>query len=218
MQKKWQNAHNNAIDKFLKHLNKQSKNYILKGGTALMMCYNLDRFSEDIDLDSDIVPDEAIKQIVESYCHKNHCDFRVAKETEITKRYMVYYNTKTRPLKIEVSYRNRNIDKNKCTIIHGINVYKINTLALMKAVAYAGRDKLRDIYDLTFITNQYWDKLSDAIREVIKTNVAYKGIEQLDYIINSQQSDELIDNDKLYDDFLKMYDRLNLLYENSVNG
>ncbi len=32
-----------------------SKNYptYLKGGTALLLCYGLDRFSEDIDLDSE---------------------------------------------------------------------------------------------------------------------------------------------------------------------
>ena len=43
--------HFEIIKDFLLYLNRVSKDYILKGGTSLMTCYGLDRFSEDIDLD-----------------------------------------------------------------------------------------------------------------------------------------------------------------------
>ena len=82
----------------------------------------------------------------------------------------------------------------------------------MKANAYIGRDKIRDLYDLSFICNRYWDTLPAALKTVIRNAVEYKGIEQFDYIIREQQ-DDLIDKDKLADDFLSMYDKLGLLYD-----
>lgn len=41
-----------VIKDFLDHVNKYCDNpYVLKGGTALSLCYDLNRFSEDIDFD-----------------------------------------------------------------------------------------------------------------------------------------------------------------------
>ena len=54
----WQQDHKEVIHQFLKQMNTVSSSFILKGGTALMECYGLDRFSEDID----ITIDEAISQ------------------------------------------------------------------------------------------------------------------------------------------------------------
>ena len=53
--------HRHVIKTFLTELNSCGNDrFILKGGTALMLCYGLDRFSEDIDLDGtrgeDIIP------------------------------------------------------------------------------------------------------------------------------------------------------------------
>ena len=50
--KPWQIEHKKVILDVLRALNKETDAFILKGGTALMTCYKLDRFSEDIDLDS----------------------------------------------------------------------------------------------------------------------------------------------------------------------
>ncbi len=209
MSEKWRNEHGKIIQDFLEYLNKQSDNYILKGETALMTCYHLDRFSEDIDLDSDAPNDEDIKRFIGDYCHTNEYDYSVSKETEITKCYAIYYKTKARPLNVSVSYQNKCIDKKTCTKINGINVYKINSLALMKAAAYAARDELCDIYDLTFIANHYWSNLNSTTKAAIKIYVSHKGLAQLNYILNSQQ-DTLVDSAKLYAGFLKMYDRLGL--------
>ena len=51
MNTEWRDLHGQVINSFLKHLNTKSNSFILKGGTALAKCYNLNRFSEDIDLD-----------------------------------------------------------------------------------------------------------------------------------------------------------------------
>ena len=47
----WRDTHGKVILDFLKCLNKETDQFTLKGGTALLTCYGLDRFSEGIDLD-----------------------------------------------------------------------------------------------------------------------------------------------------------------------
>ncbi|MCL2086872.1 MAG: nucleotidyl transferase AbiEii/AbiGii toxin family protein [Oscillospiraceae bacterium] len=42
--KKWQHRHNEIIKSLVSFFNKKSADFILKGGTALMLCYGLDRF------------------------------------------------------------------------------------------------------------------------------------------------------------------------------
>lgn len=41
----WRDKHQNVINEFLNFLNKKTDDFILKGGTSLLICYNLDRFS-----------------------------------------------------------------------------------------------------------------------------------------------------------------------------
>ena len=204
----WQEEHRKTIYSVLEYVNRRSDKFILKDGTALLACYGLDRFSEDIDFDG---KSKDIGKLVDSFCGENGYTYRVAKDTDTVKRYMINYGNDRKPLKIETSFRRRDIDPDEVTKINGISVYKINPLCGMKANAYASRDKIRDMYDLTFISNRYWDELSSATRSVVRNVIEYKGVEQFDYIIKDQ-SDELIDNNKLADDFLKMYDKLGLLY------
>lgn len=52
MSNDWRTEHKKVIETVLSIFNKNTDKYILKGGTALMQCYGLDRFSEDIDMDS----------------------------------------------------------------------------------------------------------------------------------------------------------------------
>lgn len=207
----WQTEHKNVIHQFLIELNNKTDEFILKGGTALMMCYGLDRFSEDIDLDS---TNKEIESIVKGFCSNNNFTYRVAKDTETVKRYMIHYND-THPLKIEISYRKKNIDKSDITNINNISVYDINTMCMLKANAYNGRDKIRDLYDLSFICNNYWDILNESAKKLMQEVVSYKGVEQFDFLVKDQ-SDELINNDKLAEEFLKMYEKLDIYAETTI--
>lgn len=205
----WRDEHREIINNFLKFLNKKTDDFILKGGTSLLTCYNLDRFSEDIDLDAK--SKRNISKIVEDFCKQNGYTYTIPKDTDTTKRFMIQYND-MKKIKVEVSYRKTNISENEFSKINGITVYNINELCLMKSMAYSGRDKIRDLYDICFICNNYWDKLSDDVKNSIRVAIEYKGIEQFEYVIKDQK-DELIDNKKLEDDFLKVYDKLGLLFE-----
>jgi predicted nucleotidyltransferase component of viral defense system len=214
--KDWRKNHAEVIDSFLKTLNSKTSEYILKGGTALMECYGLDRFSEDIDLDG--LNAGKIKSVVEGFCRDNSFSARIAKDTPTVLRFMINYegiDSPTKPLKIEISFRTRQINPDFHTKINDIEVYKINNLAASKASAYTGRDKLRDLYDICFICKNYWDELTPETHEIIRNAVFQKGIEQYDYIIQTQ-SDPLIDNDKLATDFLRMYEILDIPLENDT--
>lgn len=207
----WRKHHGEIIKEFLIYLNKRTDSFILKGGTSLMMCYNLNRFSEDIDLDG--THSKQIKSIISNFCQTGGYSYRVAKDTDTVKRFMINYGNAQKPLKIEISYRRKNISQDEYTKINGITVYNINNLCMMKVNAYSARDKIRDLFDLVFICNKYWDKLSSNVVDMVRYCVEAKGIEQFDYLL-STQSDELIDKDTLESEFLIMYDKLGLLMDN----
>ena len=205
----WKKQHGEVIASFVNYLNSKTDNFILKGGAALYLCYRLDRFSVDIDLDG---REKGIEAYVESFCRENNYSYRVAKDTTTVERYMVDYGNAGRPLKIEVSYRRAEIPDGETETIKGIKVYGIDPLCGMKINAYSGRDRVRDLYDLTFIFINYNDRLSPQTIALLRGAVAHKGIAQFDYVVRNQP-DELIDSDKLADDFLTMYDRLGLLLD-----
>jgi len=207
--KDWRDLHGGVIAYFLNYLNEKTGNFILKGGTALYLCYHLDRFSEDIDLDG---REKGLIALVEGFCTENSYSYRVAKDTDTVERCMLNYGNTEKPLKIEASYRRREIPAEETNTINGIKVYGIEPLCVMKVNAYAGRDKIRDLYDVTFVCNNYFDHLSPQTIALIRGAVEHKGIAQFDYVVRNQ-TDELIDCDKLADDFLIMYDRLGLLLD-----
>ncbi len=206
--KKWQNKHLDVMKRFLKLLNENTDEFILKGGTALLFCYNLDRFSEDLDFDS---TNKNFFKYVKIFAEKNNFSYRISKDIETTKRAFLNYGA-NKPLKLEVSYRKNVIDKNTINLIKNINVYKINELAILKGLAYQGRDKIRDLYDLSFIIDKYFNELDNSTISIIRNAIGFKGIGQFDYLI-STQADELIDKYKAESLFLSAFDKLDLLNE-----
>ncbi len=205
----WQQDHRNVIHNFLSEMNKQSDSFILKGGTALMECYHLNRFSEDIDLDA---ARGDLSDFVDTFCRNNDYNYRVAKNTPVVKRFMIHYNPATnKPLKVEISFRNKSIPANTFHKVNGIQVYTIDRLAQLKSNAYQGRDKIRDLYDLCFICDNYFLELSDSTVTQIADALSYKGFENFDYLVETQK-DDLIDQDKLAESYLRLFDKLELLY------
>ncbi|WP_303690996.1 nucleotidyl transferase AbiEii/AbiGii toxin family protein [Megamonas hypermegale] len=201
--------HRKVIDDFLADLSAIQKNaFVLKGGTALLKCYGLDRFSEDISLDG---IKKNIIGFIDKFCRKNGYEYKIVADTDIVKRVFINYGG-DKPLKVEVSYRKRNIPKEYYINFNGINVYTIDMLCLMKINAYMSRDKLCDLYDLCYIGDRYYAKLSPAVKVVLQNALEYKGWEQFNYIIQTQK-DLLIDNDKLVNRFSKLYDKIGLFFD-----
>ena len=96
----------------------------LKGGTALLLCYGLDRFSEDIDLDGRKKLNlQSRLGAVLSRVTTEH-DIRIVKDTDTVQRIKIRYKTPvaTANLKIEVSYRT-GFDEIDLADIKGIKTY-----------------------------------------------------------------------------------------------
>lgn len=74
--------------------------------------------------------------------------------------------------------------KSKCSdssvLEDDIRTYPIDMLAQMKIAAFMSRNRIRDLYDVLFITNNYWEELSQPIHRLYGTGFSEKGIEQFD--------------------------------------
>lgn len=134
---------------------------VLKGGTALLLCYGLDRFSEDLDFDAPkkftIAP--RVERILSR--HAATYEVKTVKETPTVQRLKSHYAgiTGDRLLKIETSFRNPPADEH-VKVIDGIRTYTISTLIDQKISALAGRTAGRDLYDVAFLTRAYGDSFS----------------------------------------------------------
>lgn len=80
----------------------------------------------------------------------------------------------------------------------------------MKLNAFNHRDKIRDLYDIIFIYQNYKKILPAILIEQLRDAFAHKGIEQFDFLIKYQQ-DELINTDELANNFLNTFNELGLL-------
>lgn len=203
----WRDLHFNVMSDFLLELNSYVNGAVLKGGTSLMLCYGLDRFSEDIDLD---VTDRRIclHEFVNLFCVRHGISYRIAKDTDTVKRYMLHYGG-NKPLKVEVSYRQL-ASGQELDCINGVLVYTISKLFSQKLLAYTGRSKIRDLFDVMFIYNKYYEYLAGMQISQLKDVVSYKGLSNAEVLIR-EQPDELINSDKLVNDYLNMWNSLGLL-------
>ena len=205
----WRQLHGTVIRNFLLYLNSLTSAYVLKGGTALMCCYNLDRFSEDIDLDSN--DKSTIAKVVDSYCRVNNFTYRIGKDTDTVKRYFINYGNVSKPLKVEVSYRvNLALARDNIVTVNNITVYSPLHLLQLKLTAFCSRDKIRDLYDVLFLLKQYWGIIPDSLKAQVINAYSYKGIDYVDYLIKTQ-SDELILSNKLYSDYIDVLSMLGMM-------
>lgn len=202
----WMYEHEKVLKDVLKYINSKTDDFVLKGGTALKQCYNLNRFSEDIDFDSN---NKDIEKYIKDFCEKNGYTYNKKKDTETTKRFMVNYGNDEKPLKVEVSYRKKNLDQINRETINGIEVYDIDTIATLKSVAYSNRNKIRDLHDICYIINNFYDRLTDESKFQLQETLLTKGLDNYDYLVMNND-DPLIDTDKLLEDFLTAWDRIGL--------
>ena len=152
--------------------------YVLKGGTALMFGYDLDRFSEDLDFDS-------VKKLnLETKIKENLppgfeiVEITKPKDTNTVQRYKVTYITPNgkRRLKIETSYRKKDISKEDYSLIDTMQIYNIDFLLDNKLKAAhdgdAPRTTARDLYDIQFIVNSFENILTSDFMGRLKEFVS----------------------------------------------
>jgi hypothetical protein len=125
---------------------------VLKGGTGLLLCYGLDRFSEDLDFDC---PKKiSLESRIKSALLKKVANpqVKLLKDGDNVTRYRLTGRTRQGDLsiKIETSHRDK-INPDDVSVINGIRVYKLPVLAGMKLAATDSRTAPRDLFDIHFI-------------------------------------------------------------------
>lgn len=197
-------------------------NFVLKGGTALLLAYGLPRYSTDLDFDgkrltTDISP--SIEHGLEIAGIKT-ASLRLRKNTDTTRRYMLHYaGSEYSPLKIEISYRQAaSIHEADVTVADGIRVYKLDHLARLKVDAFTDRLNARDIYDVAFLLTNHPDALAtDTLTQILDT-ADQVGIDQLSQIM---QADEILrdyDVDRTVLDLIEAATRLSAQHGGDGGG
>ena len=181
------------------------ENFVLKGGTALSLYYGLNRYSEDIDLDCMTNNMNFISKL-KRHKNFNKWNINIKKDTDTVFRAMIDYGATSHygsyPLKIEVSSRNKDLLRSnilKHENIKGVNVYCVDELIKMKGVAFSGRDKIRDFYDLRYLLGAYPDKFSKENLFSIREKIFYCGEDELNLLLKDENSKhKLISQDKIH--------------------
>lgn len=168
---KYQTTELNIIREYFQHVflqyfykQKQSDKIYFKGGTALRMIYQSPRFSEDLDMSSEIKNISIIEEIVlvaisEIEREGIETEIKEAKKTSggyLAIIHFLYENQMT-PVQLEISLRKKEIKGEIVTIVSDfLPPYTIVQLSLDELVeekikAVISRKKSRDFYDIYFL-------------------------------------------------------------------
>lgn len=144
---------------------------ILKSGTALKLCYDLDRFSEDLDFDCakalnlEASIEDVFKQLGKNKPHLRNPVIDITKDTQTVRRYRMVYASDIN-LKLETSLRGTPNDDD-LVIRNGILTYKIARLIEQKLSALAGRTAARDLHDVVFLYEKFpSDFTEDSLADI----------------------------------------------------
>lgn len=103
--------------------------YVLKGGTSLLLGYGLDRFSEDLDFDSDKKLDLESKIRASMPEGTKITEFRNPKNTDTNQRYIIIFSNGSfeRRLKIETKFTNP-CPEDEIRIFDGMQISSISRI------------------------------------------------------------------------------------------
>ena len=157
-------------------------NFVLKGGTALLLGYGLPRFSFDLDFDGRRTMTD-LRRSIESGAQAAAVASQaliIRKDTPTTKRYLLHYTgsstTAPQRLKIEASFRRANaISEDDVAVVNGIRMYMIERLAPLKIDAFLDRTLGRDVFDTAFLLARYPYAIPDEQVVSIDAKVAELG-------------------------------------------
>lgn len=161
-----QAEHLEVMTEICHSFNRKGLPMVLKGGTALKLCYGLDRFSEDLDFDcaKSLNLDSSIQavfaQLGKTKQHLRNPDVSVTKDTQTVKRYRIIYADDIN-LKLETSLRGTPNDDDLVQL-NGILTYKIEKLIQQKLRALNGRTAARDLHDVIYLYENFLDSFGNG--------------------------------------------------------
>lgn len=175
-------AHKRLMEAVCHAIAGDNKPLVLKGGTALLLCYGLDRFSEDLDFDLEhpitthmnvkSLCLEAVKLVNKRGLGARLARFSEPKKTSTTHRcrpvFRIAGQAADFPIRIEISSRQAPAVED-VAVVEGIKVYVPDCIARHKLVASVKnpenqfRTAARDLHDLAFIASHLESELSGAV-------------------------------------------------------
>lgn len=174
---------------------------VLKGGTALLLCYGLDRFSEDLDFDAPKKFSLAgrVERVLSR--HAQSFSIKTVKDTETVQRLKIHYRKGAfdRLLKIETSFR-QTPNSGSVVTLSGIKTYTVSALIDQKLAALVGRTKARDLYDVAFLARTHRAEfsadasaqLTDILRDLDAIEGRFRLAFEDDFILRIEQLPALL--------------------------
>lgn len=208
----WKKAHVKIMSDFVTYVNSQSKSFILKGGSALLLVYHSERFSDNLNFDG--LKKGIFRNIVDSFVeHRKDfgysdmsADFAVPDKN--SEQAVISYGGE-RALKVTVSYSKMIIPYWKYSKSDGICFYDNESLLMMKTVSLAGDFRVEDIYDSVFLYFRGINWNSSYSVFALSEVIARRGFDYFTFILKEHEK-EGIDCEKLLSDVKKMYESLNV--------
>lgn len=168
--------------------------YVLKGGTALLLGYGLDRFSEDLDFDAEkpLNLEAKIRACIPD--GTEILTIRNPKQTKTVSRYVVQFTDgrHVRSLKIETSMRTP-CPAEQINIINGMQISSVSRIIDGKLGAMEGRTAIRDLYDMDFLLRRYPSEFSDTQKTQLKM-IFRNGYNIFDEYLEAYTDDPIISN------------------------
>lgn len=220
-------THYNLMDTITKKIYKNNLPLALKGGTALLFGYKLDRMSMDLDFDANkhVKLESIIKESFSSFYGNNKLilsNINIKKDTDDVKRYVIdyknSYNEEIFKLKIEMSFR-RKFDITETNIINDKRIFKLPFLFDFKKAAFENRTASRDLHDIIFISKNYADELNVEQTDFIKS--IYKNIDNVINRYSEAYKEDPILKDRFEEDVAMLKhiftNKLKTIAENKVS-
>lgn len=150
----------------------QDTPYVLKGGSALILTRQMERYTTDIDFDSARKVNLAgrIENALKAINGVELQSLKLVKDTDTVQRYKIHYLHQSSGqdilLKVETSFREQPKPKAIETIA-GIKTYRIAYLLEQKLLAAQNRIAARDLFDIAFLIERFGSQLrNDQIESV----------------------------------------------------
>ncbi|MDE6660299.1 MAG: hypothetical protein K2J93_00560 [Anaeroplasmataceae bacterium] len=192
------------MDAFLNYLCKNSDVFVLRDSTALQYCYDLTRFSDEIILAGPINASEDLHSIVKSFCLENDISYVTDIYNSKEAQFHLIYKEESHSLKVEFKQL---LNEEEIVRFDQYNTYSINDIFMKKTRQFSYHKRIRDLYDIVYICENYWDILDQRLIDSMKDSFFYLEYDFFEMIF-ATQVDELIDTKQLKKDFNKVWKKI----------
>lgn len=206
-----QQQHETAMLAICQDFQKHGQARIVKGGAALKLCYQLDRFCETLHLDSHklLNLEHAMRDTL-VFLGKSQAQYRgavvtLAKKTPSVHRYRVEFADKM-VLKIEDHLRD-DLDEAELVEVNGVLTYKASLLIKRKIQALQDRATARDLHDVIFLYSNYFTDFDEDDLSVI-SELYKKQSDLLTEFSIAYQEALILDEDSLMEDLMMLVERV----------